>query len=80
MGKGDYTFFWEDLWLGDRPLREKFPRLFKIARNKRALVQDVFRVGDQGISWYLDFRRDIRAFEVDNLNELKAQLGDFHLT
>jgi hypothetical protein len=26
--------FWEDVWLGDKPLREAYPNLFRIVRQK----------------------------------------------
>lgn len=42
VGKGNRTFFWEDVWLGDTPLKERFSRLFRASRNKQALVGDVF--------------------------------------
>lgn len=28
VGKGNCTFFWNDLWMGDRLLSESYPRLF----------------------------------------------------
>lgn len=36
VGKGNRTQFWKDLWIGDRPLKNRFPRLFRVARNKLA--------------------------------------------
>lgn len=77
VGKGDRTLFWEDLWIGNRPLRERFPRLFRIGCNKLTLVQDVYSSNGQGISWLLDFRRAPRMFEVDILNDLIAHLEEF---
>lgn len=79
VGKGDRTFFWEDLWLEDRPLKESFPRLFRATRNKQASVQDMVKVDRLGISWTFDFRRELRTFESDSLNELKAKLKEFKL-
>lgn len=79
VGKGNRTFLWEDLWLGDKTLKERFPRLFRAARIKMALVKEVFRVSSSGVSWHFDFRRELRGFEEDSLNELKAQLGVFSM-
>lgn len=51
--------------------------MFRIAREKKALVQNAYSMGTQGISWHLNFRRALRSFEADNLNELIAQLMEF---
>lgn len=63
VGNGNRTFFWKDVWLGDRPLKETFPRLFWASRNKQALVKDIFCHPNLK-PWLLDFRRDLRGFEV----------------
>jgi hypothetical protein len=31
---GEQVRFWEDVWLGDKPLREAYPNLFRIVRQK----------------------------------------------
>ena len=41
FGNGHGTRFWEDTWLGDRPLSVQYPSISKIARNKNALVVNV---------------------------------------
>ena len=41
VGNGQGTRFWEDTWLGDRPLANQFPSLFNIVRNKNVLVAEV---------------------------------------
>lgn len=74
MGKGNRTFFWEDIWLGDRPLRDWFPRLYRVAKNKKALVQDRFSSGGRDLSWFFYFRRELRSFEEESVVELKAIL------
>lgn len=79
VSKGNRTFFWKDLWLGDLPLMVRFPRLFRASRNKEALVQDMFCVGHRNISWQFDFMRELRAFELVSVNDLLAQLGEFPL-
>ena len=32
---GSQTRFWEDTWLGNKPLKDKFPLLFNIVRRKQ---------------------------------------------
>jgi len=39
IGGGDTTYFWTDNWVGDVPLRVRFPRLFALAVNKWTTVE-----------------------------------------
>lgn len=71
--------FWKDFWLGDTPLKESFPRLFRMSGNVDALVQDYFKQVDGRGSWHFDFRRSLRSFEVDSLNSLLTLLREFPL-
>ena len=41
VGNGQATRFWKDKWLNNSPLREQFPNLFNIVRNKTSLVAEV---------------------------------------
>jgi hypothetical protein len=38
VGVGSHVSFWHDLWCGDRSLKQCFPVLFSIVRNKDARV------------------------------------------
>ncbi|XP_071709283.1 uncharacterized mitochondrial protein AtMg00310-like [Rutidosis leptorrhynchoides] len=47
IGNGNNTHFWEDSWLLDVPLREKFKILVRLETNHNALVSDrIVRDGD----------------------------------
>ena len=52
VGRGDSTSFWKDSWIGDTPLKEKFPQLFDICNNPEATVA---KMAQQG--WRLSLRR-----------------------
>ena len=41
VGDGSNTRFWEDTWLGDKPLAEQYPSLYYITHRKGVLVEDV---------------------------------------
>jgi len=41
IGDGRNTLFWHDNWVGDTPLRVKFPRLFDLAVSKEYSVEDM---------------------------------------
>lgn len=68
------------LWLGERPLMEVFPRLYRINRNKKALVQDCYRDEGNQLSWLLDFQRDLRSFEDESRTALFGQLKEFPIS
>ena len=41
VGDGRETFFWYDKWVGDTPLRFKFPRLFELALEKESTMESM---------------------------------------
>jgi len=45
VGDGRNTLFWYDNWVGEIPLRHKFPRLFDLAVNKECMVEHMWRLG-----------------------------------
>ena len=49
IGDGCNTLFWEDLWLGEFSLKDKFSRLFSVSLQKNSLVSN-FRFRD-GAVW-----------------------------
>ncbi|KAJ0824439.1 putative reverse transcriptase zinc-binding domain-containing protein [Helianthus annuus] len=51
IGNGDKTMFWIDVWTGDKPLRENYPHLYEIAKNKRAKVEDNHKRINGGVMW-----------------------------
>jgi hypothetical protein len=40
---GSQTRFWADTWLGNKPLKDRFPGLFNIVRRKRDTIATVMR-------------------------------------
>ncbi|KAL4591888.1 hypothetical protein LXL04_004862 [Taraxacum kok-saghyz] len=40
IGNRENTCFWEDCWIGDKPLSVRFPRLFALERDGRCTVAD----------------------------------------
>ena len=47
--------FWEDIWLGNRPLCQQYPQLYNMVRKKRDTVGEVLSTPSPNLSW----RRDI---------------------
>jgi len=74
VGDGRSTYFWLDHWVGEVPLRYKFPRLFALALKKESTVEEMKRVGwGEGVeenSW----RRHLLAWEEDCVRECSLLL------
>ena len=55
VGNGKRTRFWEDLWLGDIPLCQRFSRLYNLTLSKNVLIAEVFETNWTNIK----FRRTL---------------------
>ncbi|XP_071741314.1 uncharacterized protein [Rutidosis leptorrhynchoides] len=53
IGDGRDTLFWNDIWVGDTRLKDKFPRLFPLELDQNATVKDrvTFDNGSWSFSW-----------------------------
>jgi hypothetical protein len=60
VGNGTHSSFWHDWWCGDRSLKQCFPALFSIVRNKDAMVEDNLVVHNGVIQWNVLFTRQIQ--------------------
>jgi len=71
---GNDTFFWEDIWVGEVPLKLKFPRLYELALNKKCSVaeakRDIGAVGGRERVW----RRHLFAWEEESVMECSILL------
>ena len=65
VGDGSRIKFWHDFWCGDQPLRDKFPGLFRLARNQEATVADSLRFQGNTHSWDIEFLRQAQDWEMD---------------
>jgi hypothetical protein len=65
VGNGSNISFWHDWWCGDRSLKQCFPALFSIVRNKDAMVGDNLAVHNGVIQWNVLFTRQIQDWEMD---------------
>jgi hypothetical protein len=69
LGDGKKTRFWEDCWLGNRPLCQKFPRLYYLTFSQNILVNTVFVKG-LGCLKFRRFLHDETLAMWNNLVEL----------
>ena len=56
---------WTDSWCGTGSLKDGFPELFRIARNKEALVRDHIRYQNGGVFWDLNLTRHAQDWELE---------------
>lgn len=73
------VLFWKDIWVGERPLMEVFPRLFRVAINKEAMVSEYYREANGSHQWIIPFRRTLQDFEVASHQALLGILRDVRL-
>jgi hypothetical protein len=66
-GVGSRICFWDDIWCGDRALKEAFPGLFTIARFKEASITDNAEHSNGTIQWNIQFSRLFHDWEVEEL-------------
>ncbi|KAI3517218.1 hypothetical protein L1887_16430 [Cichorium endivia] len=74
VGKGNDTLFWLDSWIGDCPLKDKFPNIFQLEKKKRCKVEERVRSGHHLWDWKA---RPTSSEQVSNLNALVSLLGLF---
>jgi len=76
VGDGNVTLFWQDIWVGEVPLKLKFPRLYELANNKMCSVteakRDIGAVGGGGRVW----RRHLFSWEEESVRECSILLSN----
>jgi hypothetical protein len=79
VGDGKGTLFWHDIWMGEIPLKIKFPRLFALSVNKECSVEEMVRVmgadGGRECLW----RRRLLAWEEEKVRECSMLLHNIVL-
>nr|GEU91165.1 RNA-directed DNA polymerase, eukaryota [Tanacetum cinerariifolium] len=69
VGSGMQTRFWEDLWLGETPFRELFPRLYALENNKDCSVV-VKMQGEIDISFRRQVRGGVESQQLEIIKDL----------
>ena len=76
INDGSQTRFWVDTWLGNKPLKDKFPSLFNIVRRKHDSVAQVL----SSIPLNISFRRNLVGANLSAWNRIVASIHDLNLT
>ena len=72
---GSEVRFWEDIWLGNASLREQYPALYNIAREKKILLRKVLSSSPPNIS----FRRDLIGPRLMSWHNLLSRLDSINI-
>jgi hypothetical protein len=75
--RGDSTLFWEDQWVDNQPLRQKFPRLFGISNQKQEVIQNMGSVIEGRWHWDLSWRRNRFEWEEEQFRNLCDVISSF---
>jgi len=72
---GKIFFFWEDIWLGEVPMKVLYPDLYQMCSQPQARVIDHW----DGIDWNIAFRRSLSISEKQDLDDLILLLNQIDL-
>ena len=75
VNNGKKTKFWENIWINDYKLCDKFPRLYASCENKEILVGDCWDNGN----WNINFRRTFGHLEVKEWESLMLELANVQI-
>ena len=64
VGDGKSTRFWHDVWVGNIPLKIRFPSLFWAAVNQDASVADNYELDSH--TWNINFKRSFSRNDMEN--------------
>jgi hypothetical protein len=76
VGNGLDTRFWEDIWLGDKPLAQQYSSLYRIVNHKNVLVANVL----QGFPLNIAFRRNLDDQKCARWMHLVSRLIEIELS
>ncbi|GKV02912.1 hypothetical protein SLEP1_g15289 [Rubroshorea leprosula] len=79
VGEGCRVCFWRDIWVGDKSLRDLFPRLFQLAINKEGTVKENGLWEGERWKWGIEWRRERMGREKDEEQGLGVVLANLKL-
>jgi hypothetical protein len=80
IGNGMYTRFWKDVWIGEEPLCQKFPRLFSLSLQKDKLVGELLMEEGENRGRNFTWRRTLFQWEIEKVNLLQAVIENVRLS
>ena len=80
VGNGRNTLLWEDLWVGEMRLMQRFPRLYAISLQRQTSIADCGLWDGGRWHWSLLWRREFFQWELDLFNQFQQVLEQAQLT
>ncbi|GKV25499.1 hypothetical protein SLEP1_g34934 [Rubroshorea leprosula] len=74
LGEGNSVKFWEDIWIGDESLAQKFPRLFLNSLGRSKSISQMGFWNNETWNWSLEWRRPNFSWEEHSMAELWRML------
>ncbi|GKV41384.1 hypothetical protein SLEP1_g48927 [Rubroshorea leprosula] len=74
LGEGISVKFWEDVWIEDKTLANKFPRLFLNSLGRTKSISQMGFWSNGSWNWSLEWRRPIFSWEEHSMAELWRML------
>ena len=78
LGDGSKIRFWEDPWLQEGTLKDTFPLLYKISRQKSELIGRMGWFEGNIWRWTLAWKRELRREETQQAATLFVVLAQNH--
>lgn len=73
---GSQVRFWEDTWLGGQGLKDQYPGLYNITREKFKTIAEVLTNNENIFSW----RHTLFGSRLTEWNELRSRIANIQLT
>ncbi|KAK3227947.1 hypothetical protein Dsin_007809 [Dipteronia sinensis] len=77
VGSSARVCFWNDVWWGEVPFKETFPRIFALSTQKRGLINEYGSWQGEEWMWNVKLRRRVFYWEMDQWNEFMVTLASF---
>jgi hypothetical protein len=77
VGVGNMTDFWNEVWVGNQSLRNRFPRLFLLSDQQHAKVNEMGSMEGDGWQWDLKWRREFFEWERVVFQDLLSVIEGF---
>ncbi|EOY07997.1 Uncharacterized protein TCM_022315 [Theobroma cacao] len=80
VGDGSRILFWADRWTDGGILKDLYPIIFALVRNKDGYIQEFGRWEEEVWVWEVQLRRPTFGWEEDQLTQLKECIEQYHLS